>query len=515
MLYGGERKQSDTGYHLFFMMIDSSDHITGKTGLSPTVTISKAGGSYASPSGAITEIANGVYKIAGNATDSNTLGPLMIHASSTGADPMDIEYRIVNYDPFTFLPDVNAAKLGGTSQTGRDIGASVLLSTGTGTGQLDFTSGVVKANLAQILGTALTETAGYLAAAFKKFFNIATPTGTVNSLPDAVAGASGGLPTTNGTKINQTVDLTAGQTIVPGAAPTDWLTASAVKADAVTKIQSGLATPTNITAGTITTVTNLTNAPTAGDFTAAMKTSLNSSTPASIQNIPATGSGFTALGDTRIANLDATITSRAAASTALSTATWTNTKAGYLDASISGVTAPSAATVAAAVRDVNNTSPAANSLGAAVNSASAPTASQNAVAVWNELLSGHSIAGSASVYLKGAGAAGDPWLTVLPGAYTGNQAGSLFSDIKTKTDTLGGPGAITWTYTLTNSVTGAPIANASVWITTDARGANIIATASTNQYGVATFQLNAGQIYVWCSKTGFTFSNPTIRMVTP
>lgn len=45
------------------------------------------------------------------------------------------------------------------------------------------------------------------------------------------------------------------------AAPTDWLTADAVKADAVTKIQSGLATPTNITAGTITTATNLTNLP--------------------------------------------------------------------------------------------------------------------------------------------------------------------------------------------------------------------------------------------------------------
>lgn len=37
---------------------------------------------------------------------------------------------------------------------------------------------------------------------------------------------------------------------------------------------------TNITAGTITTTTNTTNAPTAGDFTAAMKTSLNAATPA-------------------------------------------------------------------------------------------------------------------------------------------------------------------------------------------------------------------------------------------
>lgn len=38
------------------------------------------------------------------------------------------------------------------------------------------------------------------------------------------------------------------------AAPTDWLTAAAVKADAVTKIQNGLATPTNITSGSIGTV---------------------------------------------------------------------------------------------------------------------------------------------------------------------------------------------------------------------------------------------------------------------
>ncbi len=95
------------------------------------------------------------------------------------------------------LADANAVKVGptgsGTAQTARDIGASVLLSSGTGTGQLDFTSGVVKSNLAQILGTALTETAGLLAGGFKKFFNVATPTGTVNSLPDAVAGATGGL----------------------------------------------------------------------------------------------------------------------------------------------------------------------------------------------------------------------------------------------------------------------------------------------------------------------------------
>jgi len=42
---------------------------------------------------------------------------------------------------------------------------------------------------------------------------------------------------------------------------TDAIDADSIKADAITEIQAGLATPTNITAGTITTVTNLTNLP--------------------------------------------------------------------------------------------------------------------------------------------------------------------------------------------------------------------------------------------------------------
>ena len=62
------------------------------------------------------------------------------------------------------LADANTVKVGpsgsGTAQTARDIGASVLLSSGTGTGQLDFTSGVVKANVTQNAGSAITAASG-------------------------------------------------------------------------------------------------------------------------------------------------------------------------------------------------------------------------------------------------------------------------------------------------------------------------------------------------------------------
>lgn len=52
------------------------------------------------------------------------------------------------------LVDANAVKVGptgsGTTQTARDIGASVLISPGNGLGQLDVTSGVVKSNVFQV-----------------------------------------------------------------------------------------------------------------------------------------------------------------------------------------------------------------------------------------------------------------------------------------------------------------------------------------------------------------------------
>ncbi len=101
-------------------MVDSADHIAGKTGLSPTVTISKNGGSFGSPSGSITEIANGWYSLAGNATDRNTVGEFVIHATGSGADPTDDRYTIVPWDPFdivrlglTGLANANPGEAGG------------------------------------------------------------------------------------------------------------------------------------------------------------------------------------------------------------------------------------------------------------------------------------------------------------------------------------------------------------------------------------------------------------------
>lgn len=49
-------------------------------------------------------------------------------------------------------------------------------------------------DMTKILGHLLTQTGTQVADAFEKFFDVATPTGTVNSLPDAAPDAAGGLP---------------------------------------------------------------------------------------------------------------------------------------------------------------------------------------------------------------------------------------------------------------------------------------------------------------------------------
>jgi len=85
---------------MLFFLTDSADHVTGKSGLTPTVTLSKSGAAFGAAAGAVTEVGNGWYALAGNATDRGTLGELALHASAALADPFDGRYVIVPIDPF-------------------------------------------------------------------------------------------------------------------------------------------------------------------------------------------------------------------------------------------------------------------------------------------------------------------------------------------------------------------------------------------------------------------------------
>lgn len=284
------------------------------------LTIRKSDGSGAAMASAatLTHVDNGHYTLVTTTGNMDTVGRLEIRCNKATYQMPPVEMMVLPaavYDTLITngtlasntsgrtqvvdangLGDSNMVKAGptgaGTAQTARDLGLALpavapnaaggLLVTAAGsldmdemnvdieaiqvsTASLTFTgagkvdasvrdwvgdtiparnvTGVPIIDLKYILGTVLTETAGQIAAAFKKFFDKATPTGTVNSLPDAVPDASGGLPVTG-----------------------NRLTAIPVVAH-VTLVDTSTA---------------LTNAPTSGDLTATMKTSVQTAADAAI-----------------------------------------------------------------------------------------------------------------------------------------------------------------------------------------------------------------------------------------
>lgn len=95
--------------------------------------------------------------------------------------------------------------------------------------------------------------------------------------------------------------------------------------------------------------------------------------------------------------------------------------------------------------------------------------------------------------------------------------------IKTKTDQLTftvanevdanmqGGGTSTFIYTVT--VGGNPVSGALVEVSTDSAGSNRIRQGTTDSLGVVTFRLNPGVYYFWTSRSGDTFTNPTVQTV--
>lgn len=134
--------------------VDSTDGDTAETGLTIANTDIKLWKSGATSlvdknSGGATHMAGGEYYTVLDATDSNTLGPMKVSVHVSGALPVQVWCLVLPanvYDSLVAgsdLLDANASQIGGTSQTGRDIGASVLLSSGTGAGQISLSSGAV------------------------------------------------------------------------------------------------------------------------------------------------------------------------------------------------------------------------------------------------------------------------------------------------------------------------------------------------------------------------------------
>lgn len=98
-MFDGFLKQS-TQVTVEIVMISTTDHIAGKTGLSAGLTIyaSKAGGAAGAITPTVAEIDNtnmpGVYSLVLTTAHTNTVGDLMLHITGSGADPANYRFQV-------------------------------------------------------------------------------------------------------------------------------------------------------------------------------------------------------------------------------------------------------------------------------------------------------------------------------------------------------------------------------------------------------------------------------------
>lgn len=384
---------------------------------------------------------------------------------------LDINVKNMNNVAATSITTINANQ--GTTQpinfTG--TGASAYAKSDV----VDIAGAAVATGTAQLGVNVVSQDNIDFGALQKASLNAATPasvTGAVGSVTGAVGSVTG------------SVGSVAANGITATSIAADAINADAVKADAVTKIQNGLATPTNITAGTITTVTNLTNLPAAA------------ATAAELAKVPKSDSNVT-WNATALASINAEV------DTALNTAIPGSPTADSINERIVAIDAygapPSAATVADAVWDEAIADHAGvGSTGAALAAATAPSAATVADAVWDELLAGHVGAGTAGAAL---GLSGDPMSTAVPGSYAAGTAGYQIGNMATST-----PGANQVTITVQEADL-TPIPDVAVRILNSAQTA-LLKTGTTDSLGQVVVSLNDGSYKIRLAKGMVNFTVP-------
>lgn len=436
--------------------------------------------------GGFLHIGNGYYRLdlPDAAVAAGATG-VLVHGTVTGMVVIGCYIQLVAYDPFdtvrlglTALPnaaaeasgglytrgtgagqinqanngqiDANAARTGGTTNTGRDIGASVLLSSGTGTGQLTLTSGRANADITHIAAAAVSTTTAQLGVNVVQVSGDGTAADNAESFFDGTgyAGTNNVIPTVT-TLSNAPSDSSGTTTLLSRL--------SSARAGYLDNLSAGavaLASSLSTLAGVFTGITSLAQwlgliaGKQTGNSTARTELRATGAGSGTFDETTdsqeavrdrgdaawTTATGFSTLDaaavraavglasanlDTQLADLPTNAelaTSQAAADDATL-------------AAIAALTIPTAAAIADAVWDEAIAGHAgAGSTGEALAGATAPSAAAIADAVWDEAISGHAGSGSTGEALAAAGGAGDPWITALPGGYSAGQAGKIVGD---------------------------------------------------------------------------------------
>lgn len=191
-------KQS-TQVTITILMVDSADHVTGKTGLAAglTITASKAGTYSSTPiTPTVTELdatnAKGLYSLILTTGHTNTLGELLLHITASGADPADYWFQVSTYIPgeaATLQADqaVNATKFAGQTITAA-AGVTLPSSVASPTNITAATGVVLSAAGVQAIWDALTSALTTVGSIGKRLVD--NLTGDIYARLGAPAGAS-------------------------------------------------------------------------------------------------------------------------------------------------------------------------------------------------------------------------------------------------------------------------------------------------------------------------------------
>lgn len=118
-------KQS-TARDILVFMTDALDHVTGKAGLTLTITASKNGAAFGSITPTVTERGSGWYALALTSSHTDTLGDLALHITGTGADPTDLVSQVVADLPGASVASVTGAvgSVSGLTAANLDVAVS-------------------------------------------------------------------------------------------------------------------------------------------------------------------------------------------------------------------------------------------------------------------------------------------------------------------------------------------------------------------------------------------------------
>lgn len=234
-------KQS-TAAHILVFMTDSADHISGKTGLTLTITASKNGAAFASITPSVTERGYGWYDLSHAGGDLDTLGDMGFHITGTGADPTDFVVRVVagalDADVSTRALEAGgnlATVLGDTNDLQTRIPAALV------SGRIDSSVGAMAAGVVTAAAVA-TDAIDNDAIAANAVTEIQSGLATASALSTHDSDIKARLPAAlvSG-RIDASVGAMAAGVVTAAAVATDAIDNDAIAANAVTEIQAGLA----------------------------------------------------------------------------------------------------------------------------------------------------------------------------------------------------------------------------------------------------------------------------------